>query len=106
LLPTPAGIDAYKPQVCITPSKPWSKVSTLLQSQDATTNPSLILAAAGKAGYARLIDIAVSYAKEKGGNIDAQVENAIDRLVSEIDGNVGRTWFGTKVIGIGLSTAC
>jgi len=61
--------------------------------QDATTNPSLILAAAGKAGYAKLIDTAVAYAKEKGGDINAQVENATDRLVSETDGlAAGRTW--------------
>jgi len=57
--------------------------------KDATTNPSLILAAAGKAGYARLIDAAVSYAKEKGGSIDTQVENATDRLVSGSSGIAG-----------------
>ncbi len=32
--------------------------------QDATTNPSLILAASKKADYAKLIDIAVKYGKE------------------------------------------
>ena len=74
-------------------------------SQDATTNPSLILAAVGKAGYARLIDTAISYAKEKGGNINAQADNAADRLVSEIGGILGRTWFGTDVIGLGFSIA-
>jgi len=74
--------------------------------QDATTNPSLILAAAGKAGYARLINTAVSYAKQKGGSIDTQVENATDRLVSKTDGIAGRTWLGTDVIGVGFfSTA-
>jgi len=57
--------------------------------KDATTNPSLILAAAGKAGYARLIDTAISYAKEKGGNINTQVENATDRLVSRSPGIAG-----------------
>jgi len=50
--------------------------------QDATTNPSLILAVAGKAGYARLIDTAIEYAKTKGGDLDAQVNHAVDRLVS------------------------
>jgi transaldolase len=58
------SIDAYKPQ-------------------DATTNPSLILAAAGKKEYAHLIDAAVKYAKEKGGNIDQQAEAAMDRLLVE-----------------------
>ena len=54
-----------------------------LSLQDATTNPSLILAAAGKAGYARLIDVAVDYAKNKGGDLGTQVGNGIDRLVGE-----------------------
>lgn len=66
------SIDAYKPQ-------------------DATTNPSLILAAAGKAGYARLIDNAVSYAKGKSENIDTQVQHAIDRLLVE---------FGKEILAI------
>jgi transaldolase len=35
--------------------------------QDATTNPSLILAAVKDPKYARLIKVAVDYAKEKGG---------------------------------------
>ncbi|KAJ6612258.1 hypothetical protein B0H10DRAFT_2052924 [Mycena sp. CBHHK59/15] len=57
-------IDAYKPQ-------------------DATTNPSLILAASSKAGYARLIETALEYAKSKGGSIDDQVNAATDRLLVE-----------------------
>ena len=68
--------------------------------QDATTNPSLILAAVGNAKYARLINVAIVYAKDKGGNIDAQAENAADRLVSETA--LERTWFGTDVIGVGF----
>ncbi len=56
------AIDAYKPQ-------------------DATTNPSLILAASKQAAYAKLIDVAIKYAKDKGGSIDEQVELATDRLV-------------------------
>lgn len=34
------------------------------KAQDATTNPSLVLAASKKAEYAKLIDIAVDYGKE------------------------------------------
>ncbi|KAF8125749.1 hypothetical protein EV363DRAFT_1269386 [Boletus edulis] len=56
------SIDVYKPQ-------------------DATTNPSLILAAANKSGYARLIDIAVQYGKSKGGSLEDQTNAAIDRLL-------------------------
>ncbi|KAL1760231.1 hypothetical protein FB107DRAFT_256480 [Schizophyllum commune] len=58
------SIDVYKPQ-------------------DATTNPSLILAAAGKEGYARLIDAAVEYGKSKGGDKETQVNAAMDRLLVE-----------------------
>lgn len=58
------SIDVYKPR-------------------DATTNPSLILAAANKPGYSHLIDAAVKYAKQKGGSIDAQTNAALDRLLVE-----------------------
>ncbi|EON99572.1 putative transaldolase protein [Phaeoacremonium minimum UCRPA7] len=51
--------------------------------QDATTNPSLILAASKKAEYAKLIDSAVAYAKTKGGDVDQQVDDALDRLLVE-----------------------
>jgi len=51
--------------------------------QDATTNPSLILAAANKPQYGRLIDVAIAYAKEKGGDIDTQANTALDRLLVE-----------------------
>ncbi|THV00050.1 transaldolase [Dendrothele bispora CBS 962.96] len=58
------SIDVYKPQ-------------------DATTNPSLILAAANKPGYARLIDAAVEFGKSKGGSVDNKVNAAMDRLLIE-----------------------
>ncbi|KAG6846622.1 hypothetical protein H0H93_012796, partial [Arthromyces matolae] len=67
-----ASIDVYKPQ-------------------DATTNPSLILAAAGKAGYAKLIDVAVDFAKQKGGDLETQTNNALDRLLVE---------FGKEILAI------
>ncbi|KFH42044.1 Transaldolase-like protein [Hapsidospora chrysogenum ATCC 11550] len=51
--------------------------------QDATTNPSLILAASKKAEYAKLMDVAIDYAKKQGGDIDTQVERALDRLLVE-----------------------
>lgn len=51
--------------------------------QDATTNPSLILAASKKAEYAKLIDDAVQYAKKAGGDVDTQVDAALDRLLVE-----------------------
>jgi len=66
------SIDVYKPQ-------------------DATTNPSLILAAAGKAGYSRLIDAAVQYGKSKGGSLEDQANAALDRLLVE---------FGKEILAI------
>jgi transaldolase len=66
------SIDVYKPQ-------------------DATTNPSLILAAANKPGYTRLIDAAIVYAKGKGGSVDEQANVAIDRLLVE---------FGKEILAI------
>jgi hypothetical protein len=58
----------------------FRRLTVLLQ--DATTNPSLILAAANKPGYARLIDAAVQAAKKHGGSIDEQASTALDRLVT------------------------
>jgi transaldolase len=50
--------------------------------QDATTNPSLILAAAKKPAYAALIDKAVEYGKKTGAaSIDGQVDSALDNLL-------------------------
>ncbi|RYP89529.1 hypothetical protein DL770_004348 [Monosporascus sp. CRB-9-2] len=51
--------------------------------QDATTNPSLILAASKKPEYEKLMDAAIEFAKKKGGDIDHQVEDALDRLLVE-----------------------
>lgn len=49
--------------------------------QDATTNPSLILAATQKPNYANLIDSAIEYANNKRGSIDERVEWALDKLL-------------------------
>jgi len=51
--------------------------------QDATTNPSLILAASKKAEYAKLIDVAVEYGKGQGKDIDEKVDATLDRLLVE-----------------------
>ncbi|CAG8116212.1 unnamed protein product, partial [Penicillium nalgiovense] len=51
--------------------------------QDATTNPSLILAASKKPEYAALIDTAVAYGKQNGKTLDDQVEATLDRLLVE-----------------------
>lgn len=59
-----ATIDKYKPQ-------------------DATTNPSLILAASKKPEYAKLMDVAIEYGKDKGKDMDEKVDATLDRLLVE-----------------------
>ncbi|KAJ2595551.1 sedoheptulose-7-phosphate:D-glyceraldehyde-3- phosphate transaldolase [Coemansia sp. RSA 1722] len=58
---------------------------------DATTNPSLILAAAGKSQYAPLIDQAIEWAKGQASTVDEQVEKAFDKLLVN---------FGSKILEI------
>ncbi|KAG5270346.1 hypothetical protein AALO_G00191600, partial [Alosa alosa] len=55
------AIDEYKPQ-------------------DATTNPSLILAAAKMPAYQHLVDQAIKYGIAKGGSEEEQVTNIMDKL--------------------------
>lgn len=59
--------------------------------QDATTNPSLILAASKKPEYAKLIDVAVEYGKSHGKDSDEKVDATLDRLLVE---------FGKEILNI------
>jgi transaldolase len=59
--------------------------------QDATTNPSLILAAAQKENYGRLLDGVLADRKNSGLAGTAQVEDAIDHLLVQ---------FGTEILKI------
>ncbi|KAG5363267.1 Transaldolase [Yarrowia sp. B02] len=59
--------------------------------QDATTNPSLILAASKKPEYAKLIDEAVAFAKTKSSDPKEQVDIALDQLLIE---------FGSEILKI------
>ncbi|WP_067709128.1 MULTISPECIES: transaldolase [unclassified Erwinia] len=52
----------------------------LYKPQDATTNPSLILSAAQIPEYRRLIDDAVSWARDRSSNKDEQIQHAADKL--------------------------
>lgn len=56
--------------------------------QDATTNPSLILAASKKPEYAKVIDVAIEYAKDKGTTPKEKAEIALDRLLIEFGKNI------------------
>ena len=59
--------------------------------QDATTNPSLILAAAKKPEYAKLIDEAVAYGKQHGKDQDEQIDATLDNLLVQ---------FGSEILKI------
>jgi len=59
--------------------------------QDATTNPSLILAASKKPEYAKLIDAAVEYGKKHGKDLDQQVDATLDNLLVQ---------FGKEILNI------
>ncbi|CAE6452761.1 hypothetical protein ACGC1H_005660 [Rhizoctonia solani] len=59
--------------------------------QDATTNPSLILAAAGKSDYAKIIDDAVAEAKASGLSGNELIEAAMDNVLVA---------FGTEILKI------
>jgi transaldolase len=61
----PATIAKYKPQ-------------------EATTNPSLILAASEKPEYAKLMEPAIVYGKGHGNTIDEQIDATLDRLLVEL----------------------
>ena len=50
------------------------------QPEDATTNPSLLLKAAGLDAYSGLIDDAIAWAKKQGGGREALVAHACDKL--------------------------
>ncbi|KAK5123672.1 hypothetical protein LTR85_002308 [Meristemomyces frigidus] len=67
-----ATIDKYKPQ-------------------DATTNPSLILAASKKPEYAKLIDEAVKYGKDHGKDMDEKIDATLDNLLVQ---------FGSEILKI------
>jgi transaldolase len=56
---------------------------TPLPNETDKSNPSLLLAAAKKSAYAKVIDEAVKYGKEKGSDINSQVDHALDRLLVE-----------------------
>jgi len=59
--------------------------------QDATTNPSLILAASKKPEYAKLIDEAVQYGKSHGKDVDEKVDATLDNLLVQ---------FGKEILAI------
>jgi len=59
--------------------------------QDATTNPSLILAATKKAEYAAVLDAAIEKVKNESGSLNEKVDKALDNLLVQ---------FGKKILEI------
>ncbi|WP_343192234.1 transaldolase [Buchnera aphidicola (Formosaphis micheliae)] len=58
------------------------------KSQDATTNPSLVLQAMSLKIYQTLLDEAISYARKIGGNHKKKVENAIYKIMVSLGINI------------------
>ena len=63
--------------------------------EDATTNPSLLLKAAGLASYSGLIDDAIAWAKKQGGGREAQVAHACDKLAVNFGAEILKSIPGT-----------
>lgn len=59
--------------------------------QDATTNPTLILAASKKESYQHLMTAAIEYGKKNGSSLEEQVDIATDKLLVE---------FGKSILNI------
>lgn len=60
-----------------------------LKPTDATTNPSLLFAAASMPEYADLMEQALAFARQKGGSLEEQVVHACDKL---------NVLFGTEIL--------
>ncbi|WVQ80986.1 transaldolase [Cryptococcus sp. DSM 104549] len=88
----PSSLDALKASgtTVVADSGDFASISAY-KPQDATTNPSLILAATKLPAYAKLFEPAIEYAKSKGGDLEVQSENAMDRLLVE---------FGSEILKI------
>jgi transaldolase len=79
----PSQLDQLKQfTTCVADSGDFETIAKY-KPQDATTNPSLILAAAKKEAYAKLIDNAVAYGKQHGSSEDEKIDAALDALLVE-----------------------
>ncbi|KAF5339787.1 hypothetical protein D9611_009034 [Ephemerocybe angulata] len=80
----PTSLDLLKATgtVVVSDSGDFESIDTY-KPQDATTNPTLILAAANKPQYAKLTEAAIQHGKSKGGSLEQQADAAMDRLLVE-----------------------
>lgn len=75
-----AHLEEFKKQTTVVCDTGDFDAIAQFKPMDATTNPSLILAAAQLPQYKNLVDQAVAYAKENSKNTDEQVVLAADKL--------------------------
>ncbi|OMJ17892.1 Transaldolase [Smittium culicis] len=75
-------LDQLKTQTVVVADTGDFEAIAQYKPTDATTNPSLILAASAKPDYAHLLDEAVQYAKNNASGIDQQVEVATNKLIT------------------------
>lgn len=75
-----SGLESLKKLTTIVADTGDFETMKKFTPQDATTNPSLILAAASMDRYKSLLDKAVAYAKSNASSLNEQVELAVDKL--------------------------
>lgn len=76
-----SALDSLKQYTAVVSDSGDFESIDVYKPQDATTNPSLILAAVKQENYSRFIDVAVKYAKEQTDDKDKQLDIATDRLL-------------------------
>jgi transaldolase len=77
----PSTLDCLKKVTTVVADTGDIEAMKLYNPTDATTNPSLILAAADMPEYKHLVQQAVDHAKKKESNPKKQIEEAMDKLV-------------------------
>jgi len=75
-----AALDKLKSHTVVVADTGDIKAIEKYSPQDATTNPSLLLAAASMTEYKSLIDDAISYGKTQSKDLNDQVSHAMDKL--------------------------
>ena len=83
ILPAPFmnQLDALKKHTTVVADTGDFEAMKAYKPQDATTNPSLILAASQKPEYRRLVDQAIAEYKKKPGSEQAKISAIIDRIL-------------------------
>lgn len=75
-----SALDQLKQYTTVVADTGDFEAMTAYKPTDATTNPSLILSAAGMEQYQHLLDKAIKYGKDAGSTIEEQVAETLDML--------------------------